>query len=144
LEGNEDILINAIRQGIALAVSDGSFQNQAGAAAWTIESETKENRIVRNGRTPGANTDQSAYRSELFGLWGIFYTLTQLTNKHKVQEGCITVACDGLSTLQQAQRDNTTDPTLAHYDIIGAIQTMKSNLRVQINFEHVHGHQDGG
>jgi len=121
LEGNENILINAIQQGIALAVSDGSFQNQAGAAAWTIESETKENRIVGNGRTPGLNTDQSPYRSELFGLWGIFYTLTQLTDNHKLQEGHITVACDGLSALQQAQCDNITDPTLTHYDIIGAI-----------------------
>jgi len=46
--------------------------------------------------------------------------------------------------LQQAQRDNTTDPTLAHYDIIGAIRMMKSKLRVQINFKHVRGHQDGG
>jgi len=94
--------------------------------------------------TPGSATDQSAYRSELFGLWGIFHTLTQLTAKHNLQEGQITVACDGLSALQQAQHDNPTNPTLAHYDIIGAIQTMKSKLQVQINLEHVHGHQDGG
>jgi len=77
-------------------------------------------------------------------LWGIFHTLTQLTAKHNLQEGQITVACDGLSALQQAQHDNPTNPTLAHYDIIGAIQTMKSKLQVQINLEHVHGHQDGG
>jgi len=144
LEGNEDILINVIWQGIALAVSNGSFQNQAGAAVWTIESATKENRMVGHGRTPGSATDQSAYRSELFGLWGIFYTLTQLTDTHKLQEGRITVACDGLSALQQAQRDNPTDPTLAHYDIIGAIRMMKSKLRMKINLEHVRGHQDGG
>jgi len=109
-----------------------------------IESTTKENRIVGHGRTPGSAADQSTYRSELFGLWGIIYTLTQLTNKHNLQAGQITVTCDGLSALQQAQQDNPTDPMLAHYDIIGAIQTMKSKLRVQLNLEHVCGHQDDG
>jgi len=79
LEGNKDILIKAIRQGVALAVSDGSFQTQARVAAWMIESSTKENRIVGHGRTPRSAMDQSAYQSKLFGLWGIIYTLTQLT-----------------------------------------------------------------
>jgi len=87
LEGNEHILIGAIRQGVALAVSDGSFQTQVGAAAWMIESATKENRIVGHGRIPSSAADQSAYRSELFSLWGIIHTLTQLTNKHNLQAG---------------------------------------------------------
>jgi len=52
--------------------------------------------------------------------------------------------CDGLSALKQAQSDNPTEPTLAHYDIIGAIQTLKGKLRVRLNLEHVRGHQDDG
>jgi len=79
LEGQEEMVIEAIRQGIAVAVSDGSFQNQAGMAAWTIKSVTKANQIVGHGWTPGLAEDQSAYRSELFGLWGIIHTLTHLT-----------------------------------------------------------------
>jgi len=52
------------------------------------------------------------------------------------------VTCDGLLALQQAQCDNPTNPTLAHYDIIRAIQSMKGKLQVQLQFEHVHSHQD--
>jgi len=103
LEGNEEIIIEAIWHGTAIAVSDGSFQNQAGAAAWTIKSATKEHRIVEHGRTPGLAADQSAYQSKLFGLWGIVHTLTQLTDKHKLHEGRIMVACNRLLALQQAQ-----------------------------------------
>jgi len=142
LDSKEETIIKAIRQGTAIAESARSFQNQEGMAAWTIESKTKAHRIVGRGRTPGLAMDQSAYQSKLFGLWGIVYTLTKLTNKHKLHNGKIMVACVGLSALQQAQHDNPTNPTLAHYDIIGAIQTLKRKLWVQLHLEHFHGHQN--
>jgi len=144
LEGQEESVLEAIRRGVAVAVSDGSFQNQAGVAAWMIESETKANRIVGRGRTPGSAEDQSAYHSELFGLWGILHTLTLLTEKYQLHDGRITIACNGLSALKQAQCNHPTEPTLAHYELIGAIQTLKSKLTISLNFEHVRGHQDDG
>jgi len=48
--------------------SNGSFQEQAGALAWTIESATKQNCILRFGRMLGMEHGQSVYRSELFGI----------------------------------------------------------------------------
>jgi hypothetical protein len=59
------------------AVSDGSFKEKHGTAAWMIcVSET----CVIRGRTitPGLPSDQSAYRSELIGLYGIVYTIRYL------------------------------------------------------------------
>jgi len=71
LEGDIVVLIDAIKQGIAVAVSDGSFQDQRGAAAWTIKGSSAANRLTGEGLTPGNPQDQSAYRSELFGIWGM-------------------------------------------------------------------------
>jgi len=44
--GNIQTVIAAINNDIAVAVSDGSFQEQASPAAWTIESETKQHQIL--------------------------------------------------------------------------------------------------
>jgi len=59
--GQVEILIQAIRTGKAMAVSDGSYRDQHGAAAWTIKSETDMNRLTGAGLTPGYPEDQSAY-----------------------------------------------------------------------------------
>ncbi len=67
LHGSKEQLVEAICKGIAIAISNRSFQDQQGAAAWTIEGYNKNNQILSKGTTPGSPTDQSAYRSKLFG-----------------------------------------------------------------------------
>jgi len=52
--GNIDQLKWAIEQGRAIVVSNGSFMEQSGAAAWTIEGTTDQQSIVGTGITPGA------------------------------------------------------------------------------------------
>jgi len=42
VQGLEQLLVEAIKHGQAVAVSNGSFQEQAGSAAWTIKSTTKQ------------------------------------------------------------------------------------------------------
>jgi len=73
--GNVVQLLTAIAQGKAIAVSDGSFMEQSGVAAWTIEGTTARHCIVGTGITPGKRKDQSAYWSKFFGLWGIIQSL---------------------------------------------------------------------
>ncbi len=144
LEGSAQELKQAIEQGVAVAVSDGSYQLEAGAAAWTIEGCTAENRIYGAGKTPGMETDHSAYRSELFGLWGILMSLHQFTTEHQIVEGQVTVACDGLSALRKAQANHLTEPSEAHYDLISAIRELRHSMSIQLVFQHVKGHQDSG
>jgi len=59
-QGSREQLAEAICKGKAIAVSDGSFQDQQGAAAWMIEGYDKNNWILGMGSTPGFLTDQSA------------------------------------------------------------------------------------
>jgi len=106
IHGSREQLVEAICQGIAVAVSNGSFQDQQGAAAWTIEGYDKNNQILSKGSTPGSATDQSSYRSKLFGLWGIFKALQQFCQVSNIQSGHIQVAYDALSVLHQAQSRN--------------------------------------
>jgi len=47
-------------------------------------------------------------------------------------------------SINQVQCSYPTDPTQAHYDLIGAIQAIKDKLLLELNFEHIKGHQDLG
>jgi len=40
IQGQEQIVVEAITNGYAVVVSNGSFQEQLGLVAWTIESQT--------------------------------------------------------------------------------------------------------
>ncbi len=143
-QGNAQALQEAIIQGIAVAVSDGSYQLEKGAAAWTIEGVTAENRILGVGPTPGGSSDHSAYRSKLFGLWGIMMSLHRFTKDHQIANGHVTIACDGLSALRKAQNTHMTEPSEAHYDLILAIRALQKSIPLQLTFQHVKGHQNRG
>jgi len=54
------------------------------------------------------------------------------------------VACDSLSALTRAHSDHPTLPTEPHYDFISAIQHLRMVLLVQVEFQHICGHQDKG
>jgi len=59
-------------------VSDGSYCDQSGAAAWIIEGKTNMNCIIGMMITPKGPTVQSTFWSELVGIYGILLTLEAL------------------------------------------------------------------
>jgi hypothetical protein len=61
LSDDGSTMVRAIRQGDAIAISDGSFQDQFGTAAWVIEGARPTGRIVGDVTVPGTAKDQSAY-----------------------------------------------------------------------------------
>ncbi len=58
----------AIRNCTAVAVSDGSFKEGYGTAAWVIEGETEDSQLLGRIIAPGGQHNQSPYRSELTGI----------------------------------------------------------------------------
>jgi len=118
--------------------------NATDAAAWTIKAETAGNQIMCTGYMPGVECNQSAYHSELFRLWGILHTVMTFIKGMGITNRAMTIACNGLSALKQAQYQQHTDPSVAHYDLIGAICQLWDALPVKITFKHVKGHQDNG
>jgi len=78
----------------AVAVSDGSFMKGEGAAAWTIKGKNKDRRCMGTSLAPGNASDQSAFRSKLTRLYGIFFHLKYMAEGWQEEGLQITVACD--------------------------------------------------
>jgi len=100
VQGEELAIVQAIEAGTAIAVSDGSFKDGCGAAAWTIEGATATDKITEACLVPGNTNDHSAFRSELMGLLGIMLRLHDIQEKHGETTGRLRVYCDGKSALE--------------------------------------------
>lgn len=123
------------------AVSDGSFKDEHGTAAWILVLSA-DCRIEGKVITPGPPVVQSAFRSELAGIFGILSTITLLEEKFQFSSK-ITIGCDGLSALQRASYlHDCIDPNALHYDLIMACRSLQLQSSWDINWHHVRGHQD--
>jgi len=141
--GSMDKIREAIQAKKAIAVSDGSYQNDTGACAWIIEGLSLKNRIEGLMETPGSPSDHSSFRSEAVGQYGLLLNLYHLLNNHQ-GGGSILVACDGRLVLDQLRSKKSIDPFAAHADLFRACQTIETHLPCQVQFIHVKGHQDNG
>ena len=139
--GRLSALIEDIRNGNGYIVSDGSFCNEAGAAAWIIEGRSAATRIIGTMITPGHTTDHSSFRSELTGIYGALCTLESL-ELGTAPFSC-RIACDGKSALDRIQSVEPVLPTEPHADLLQAIWSKSNQGGLQVNWQHVKGHQDG-
>jgi hypothetical protein len=127
--------------GTIQAVSDGSFKASHGTAAWmaVISSVCI---IYGLSVSPGEASDQSAYRSELTGLYGIAMTIRHLERKFSFR-GKVIIGCDGLSALTRASFDcDFTNPNEPQFDLITAIRQIRQESLCQWCWKHIKGHQD--
>jgi hypothetical protein len=142
LEDDGTALRQAIQSFDAIAVSDGSYQESFGSAAWVLEGTTAKGQITGVVGTPGHGASQSSYRSELTGLYCIVLTVNKLCAHYGLTDGGIIVGCDRESALEQAfgQKDITlADPC---YDLLLAIRHLLSLSPLQWQTTHIKGHQD--
>jgi hypothetical protein len=92
---------------------------------------------------PGASTDQSAYRSEVAGLFGIATMVREICALHDITAGTVYLGCDGLSALLNCTDiDYVVKPTAPHFDLITATRAMLQQCPVKWIPHHVLGHQD--
>jgi hypothetical protein len=124
------------------AVSDGSFKAGHGTAAWMIVI-SPECVISGVSVSPGVAADQSAYRSELMGLYGIAMTVRHLEIHYKFCNGVVDIGCDGLSALNKASYDvDFSNPNEPHFDLITAIRQICQESSLTWLWRHIKGHQD--
>jgi len=136
-------IAEAIINGTAVAVSDGSFAKAHGTAAWIIQDDSGSGEVGGSLVVPGYPSDQSAYRSELAGLYAILIAVETICVYFDIHDGSIEVACDGESALNNAITVLDHDsPGKAQFDIIGAIWQARHRSSIQWKFRHVKGHQD--
>jgi len=78
LTGAQCKLQEALSQGHGYTVSDGSFKDRNGAAAWIIEGTDSTTRLSSQWYIPGYADNHSSFCSKLAGIVGVLYTLTFL------------------------------------------------------------------
>jgi len=143
-DGGESIAA-ALRDGTAIAVSDGSFKDQYGTAALVIEGPDADNRMLAVNAMPGHPADQSSYRSELSGIFSVV-TLVNLTCAvFCITSGEITAGCDGIEALKSSfaeGEDYEADFMKADFDLVSAIRLALAESPVIWKYQHVKGHQD--
>jgi len=76
LMGSQLVLLDALTQGCGYAVSDGSYKDDNGSAAWIIEGPNSTLQLVRQVFTPGHPGDHSSFHSKVAGIVSVLYTLT--------------------------------------------------------------------
>ena len=138
-------LLEGIRTGTAIAVTDGSFKEGMGTAAYTLSptllSPSDASYTLVNC-TPGCAEDVDAYRAELGGIYGILETANCLCLANQVFHGAMTIACDCLSAIQNISKQYDPSPGTSHHDILSHIRYLIRISPIDWSFRHVRGHQD--
>jgi Reverse transcriptase (RNA-dependent DNA polymerase) len=136
-------ITNALKNGTAIAVSDGSYKETFGTAAFVLEGVNSNGRIVNTVIAPGNAHNQSPYRSELTGIYATMVLVQKLCKYYDISSGQIEFACDGLSALNKAfsyvALISVDEPS---YDLLAAIRHQWLYSSVQWKIRHVKGHQD--
>jgi hypothetical protein len=91
----------AIRDGTAIAISDGSFKEDFGTSALVIEASDSTDNIIAVNVVPGNLDNQGSYRSELAGIFGQITLVNALCNVHGITQGSIECGRDGVGALNK-------------------------------------------
>jgi len=138
-------ITEAIRTGMAIAVSDGSFKDMFGTAALVIKGEDSDNRVLAVNVTPGDPEDQSSYCSKLSGIFGVVTLVNLICEVFSISSGEITSGCNGIEALKSSfvtSAKYDADLSKADYDLVSAICSALVTSPVSWKYHHVKGHQD--
>eukprot|EP00957_Ditylum_brightwellii_P109255 8333970-Ditylum_brightwellii.AAC.1 len=98
----------AIRDGLAIAVSDGLHKEGRSGAAFAIKGACyNHNQISGSCTIPGYVEDHDAYRGELSGLYLIVTTVENQCTHYDIASRVITVVCDRIEAIKKAMDADT-------------------------------------
>jgi len=136
-------IIQAITDGHAVAVSNGSFKDNQGTAAWMIYDMRNPKVALGQGviTTPGSRMAQRLYWSKLADIYGIVTTINALTKYHGHSQGSILTISNGEVALNKSMKPWTSNPLEKHFDIIHTICIGVRATKIQWKTKHIKGHQ---
>ena len=139
-----DGVLDSLRDGTAVGVSDASNKDEFGTASWILENAAGTERIVGLINVPGHDDDHNAHRSEIDGIYGIVMSVSMLVKIGNISGAKIEVGCDGLSALHMFFWANEEDIscTHTHFDILSGAHGLKRTMDVTWIYRHILGHQD--
>ncbi len=133
-----------ISSGHAIAISDGSFKDAQGTAAWMFYDSHNPLTLLGEGviTTPGSIQAQGSYRSELAGLYGIVTTVNSLACFHHQTHGSVLIICNKEAALTKSMKLWESNPLDKQFDIIHAIRAGICKTKIKWTSKHIKGHQD--
>jgi hypothetical protein len=140
---NGSHVAGAIRQGTALAISDGSYKQDHGTSAFLLQGPflKTEHRIIGVNRTPSNPSDQLPYRAELSGISGILSLLLLLCQIHDTKQGSIRISLDDDSAMKEASGLHPLHADQPSFDLLSDIRRKIAALPLTLQFVWVEGHQ---
>ena len=142
LSDNGIAIAQALIQGTAIAVSDGSFKDSQGTSAFILEGCSKAGRLVGVNVIPGDDSSQSPYRSELGGVAGILECLHCICVAHDIYEGKVEVGLDGEQAMKEAFGDWPLNPSRPDFDLLQHIRGMIASSPLTFSSRWIASHQD--
>ena len=138
-------LVEAIRNKSAIGVADCSVkvENKSSAIAWIITDTNRSFTYEGQSGCPRFHDAIDSYSGEMFGIYVLLTAMKVVTDYHDVKSGQITIACDNDSSLLMSLTTYTrVKPSDAYFDLIWAIQDLRSQLKFKIHAQIVAGHQE--
>ena len=138
-------LIQQIKNGNAIAVTDASLSpiTGIGASSFTITTTDLKTSCCGSHGVPKGISQLDSYRTELYGIFGIMVCLQHLVEEHEISHGNILIACDNKASINNAfQYNSRSNIKNGSFDIIWAIQKIHRCIPINIQYQHVRGHQD--
>ena len=152
---NSTALVQAIHNGLATTIGDGSFKAGIATAAFYVNSDVcipkrrKQRRHPSNGSVrgtchiPGLAANESAYCGKLGRIFASFCIIEQACLEHNICSGTVIIACNRKEALNMAINPYR-QPNLrcTDYDLLLAIWTKIGHLPITFWHHWVRGHQD--
>ena len=138
-------VIGGLETGTMKAICDGSYKPKLCphliTACWKIEGNIGET-IEGLAATKGHSAD--AYRSELLGIYGLLNLILYIElHNSSYNKGFLKVGCDNdIAGWMSGQHKSRVSSSTRHLDLIKAIRYIQHQLKTQIEFYHLYGHQD--
>ena len=139
-----EYLAESIRQGTAIAVSDGSCHlvEQFSTSAFIMEGPDSQHRWKGVNVTPGMAKDHCSYRSELSGIYAIIVATQVLCRHHSITSGSVEVGVDAIETAKFIfERWRPITKSTKHADLIRAARAIADDTPIDWKFRHVEAHQ---
>ena len=139
-------MAEAIQQGLAIAVSDGSYAQGRSTSAFIITKRHRDGRMFSNvtgsNIVPGLQDEQDSYRAEIGGVMGILTAVEILCSKYAIQSGSLELGLDGKSAKEAIFSDLPPKVEAKAYDLLRATRGVLSRLPIHVTGRHIEGHQD--
>ena len=98
-------MVESSRRGQATAISDSSFNDKRGTAAYILEANKDgESRMYTVHDTPSRYSDQSPYRSELSGISMMLAVIKCLITCYDITHETISLGLNGKKEMEQVSR----------------------------------------